>query len=210
MRMRKKPNLPARMERCAHLLVASPQEFRGRWRDAFGYCELLLELGCGKGRFTVETAAAQPDSLFVAVEKSADAMIIALERAVAGRLENVRFLNAYADNVCDFFAPGEVSGIYLNFCDPWPSNRHIKRRLTSRLFLEQYRQVLCPGGDVRLKTDNVQLFAFSLREFELGGFILHDVTRDLHADGPVGVMTDYELKFFSQGTPIFSCRAVME
>ena len=225
MRMRRKPNLKARMERCAHLLIAEPGLLRGRWLclaedrsrggdllpalgiDELGRGGLHVELGCGKGRFTVETAKAEAGVFIVALEKTADVMIIALERAAAESLKNVRFVNAFADDLLDYFAPGEVSRIYLNFCDPWPSNRHVKRRLTHRRFLNLYSQVLKPGGEIHFKTDNLPLFEYSLQEFELAGFTLNEVTRDLHQDGPVGVMTDYEQKFHGQGQPICRCVA---
>ena len=130
MRMRKKPNLIPRMERCADYLVTDPQQWRGRWREkGTPGCELRLELGCGKGRFTCETAAAEPDVLFVAVERVPDAMVIAMERAKAAGLNNVFFIDADVARLTEFFAPGEVERIYLNFCDPWPTNRHAKRRL---------------------------------------------------------------------------------
>ena len=217
--MRKKPNLAARMEKCAHLLVKEPELFRGGWGEKFGYGELHVELGCGKGRFTVETAkaeAAKADTaktetenktgvFIAALEKSADAMIIALERAASEELRNLRFIHSLADNLTDYFAPGEVSRIYLNFCDPWPSNRHAKRRLTNRRFLDLYMQALYPGGEIHFKTDNLPLFEFSLREFEFCGFSLIDVTRGLHKDGPAEIMTDYELKFHNQGFPVYKC-----
>jgi len=221
MRMRKKPNLTSRMEKCAHLLVDEPGVFRGRWLsilpehsqtvlpepgyDEFKYGELHIEPGCGKGRFTVETAKAGSGILFAALEKSANAMVIALERAAAEGLQNVKFINALADNLTEYFAPDEVSRIYLNFCDPWPSNRHAKRRLTNRRFLELYLQVLRPGGEIHFKTDNLPLFEFSLKEFEYCGFEALEISRNLHKYGPAGVMTDYELKFYSQGLPIFKC-----
>jgi len=195
------------MEKCSHLLAVSPEGFRGKWLVEFGYETLHIELGCGKGRFTAEKAKAEPNVFIAALEKSADAMIIALERAVAANLSNIIFLNAYADNLTDFFADGEASRIYINFCDPWPSNRHVKRRLTNRRFLELYARVLEPGGEIHLKTDNKALFEYSLREFALSGFELVEITRDLHKDAPSGIMTDYELKFHSQGIPI--CRCVM-
>ena len=207
MRLRRKPNLGARLERCAGLLVAEPELFRGRWRGEFGFDELFVELGCGKGRFTVDSAAAEGGALFVALEKSADALVTALERALAEGLGNVRFVNGFADFVADFFAPGEVSRFFVNFCDPWPSNRHVKRRLTGRRFLELYLQALCPGGEVFFKTDNLSLFEFSLREFEFMGFVVAEVERDLHRGGPVGVMSDYELKFHGLGAPIYRCVA---
>ena len=205
MRMRRKPNLAARMDKCAHLLVGEPKSLRGSWLSEFQYDELHVELGCGKGLFTIETSKTAPDVFIAALEKSANVMIIALERADAEGLSNVRFINEFADNLTEYFAPGEVSRIYINFCDPWPAHRHEKRRLTHRRFLELYKQALCPGGEVFFKTDNLPLFDFSLQEFEYCGFKLLDVTRDLHRDGPVGVMTDYESKFHSQGLPIAQC-----
>jgi tRNA (guanine-N7-)-methyltransferase len=205
MRIRKKPNLAARLEKCSHLLAVSPESLRGRWLSEFGYETLHVELGCGKGLFTAETAKAEPDVFIAALEKSADAMVIATERAAALNLQNIRFINAYADNLTDYFADSEVSRIYINFCDPWPSNRHAKRRLTCRRFLELYAQVLAPGGEIYFKTDNTPLFEYSLREFGLCGFEQAVITRDLHKDAPPGIMTDYELKFHSQGLPICRC-----
>jgi len=203
--MRRKPNLDLRIEKCAHLLVAQPEELRGRWLQEFAAKELRLELGCGKGRFTVETAKAEPDVFFAAFEKTANVMVIALEHASLEKLENVRFVHVYIDDLTRYFAPGELSMIYLNFSDPWPSNRYAKRRLTSQRYLEQYAQLLRPGGEVHFKTDNLPLFEFSLQEFERCGFTLRDETRDLHKNGPAGVLTDYEAKFISQGLPIYEC-----
>ena len=204
-RLRKKPNLAARMQQCSHLLVVEPEALRERWLDELKYSELHLELGCGKGKFTVESAKAEPETLFVALEKSADAMITALERAVGDGLTNVRFINALADNIADYFAPGEVSRIYINFCDPWPANRHVKRRLTCRRFLQIYSRVLRQGCEIWFKTDNLPLFEYSLAEFKKCGFELLEEARDLHKNGQVGVMTDYEEKFHNQGLPIYRC-----
>ncbi len=203
MRMRKKKNLIPRMERCAALLISDPYSMRGQWRtlkpDAR---ELRVELGCGKGRFTAQTAAAEPDVLFIAVEVVPDAMVVAMERCRTEGLENVFFVDANADQLPAFFQPGEVNRIYVNFCDPWPSNRHAKRRLTHGNFLKLYRQVLQEDGQVHFKTDNAPLFEFSVEEFPQFGFTLSEVTRNLHENGPVGVMTDYEEKFHGLGTPI--------
>ena len=211
MRMRKKPNLIPRMERCAAMLIPDPAAMRGHWKDEMPQArELRLEIGCGKGRFTVETAAAEPDVLFVAIERVADAMVIAMERANALGLANVRFIDADAERLPDYFAPGEVRRIYLNFSDPWPSNRHAKRRLTHTDFLMRYRQVLPEKGEIHFKTDNKGLFEWSLFQFPKAGFALEQVTRDLHKDGVCGVMTDYEEKFHAQGVPIHRCVAVLE
>ena len=206
MRMRKKPNLIPRMERCADVLIRDPEERRGRWRELMPEArELRLELGCGKGRFTCETAAAEPDVLFVAVERVPDAMVIAMERAKAAGLNNVFFIDADVARLTEFFAPGEVERIYLNFCDPWPTNRHAKRRLTHENFLRLYRQVLSDGGQIHFKTDNSGLFEWSLFQFPRAGYALGEVTRDLHENGICGVMTDYEEKFHNLGTPINRC-----
>lgn len=210
MRMRKKPNLIPRMERCAATLIRDPEESRGAWRELMPGCrELRLELGCGKGRFTAETAARNPDVLFIAVERVPDAMVIAMERVTAMGLTNAFFVDADAAKLTDYFAPGEVDLIYINFCDPWPTNRHAKRRLTYVNFLELYRQVLGKRGQIHFKTDNAPLFEWSLTQFPEAGFTLSEVTRDLHAQGIQGVMTDYEEKFHNLGTAINRCVAIM-
>ncbi len=107
----------------------------------------------------------------------------------------------------EVFAPGEVSRIYINFCDPWPGSRHAKRRLTAPSFLKLYAEALAPGGEIRFKTDNLPLFDWSLETFEAEGWEVSEVTRDLHADGPRGIMTDYEAKFYAEGKPICRCVA---
>lgn len=211
MRMRKKKNLIPRMERCGDRLIRDPQALYGKWRELMpGARELRLELGCGKGRFTAGTAAAEPDVLFIAVEMVPDAMVVAMERCVNEGLTNVFFIDANAELLPAFFAPGEVDRIYLNFSDPWPGRRHAKRRLTHGNFLKLYRRVLKMGGQIHFKTDNQPLFEFSVEEIPQFGFTLSEVTRNLHEHGPVGVMTDYEAKFYAQGLPINRLVATME
>lgn len=210
MRMRKKKNLIPRMERCGNRLIREPYSMPGKWRELMPQArELRLELGCGKGRFTAGTAAAEPDVLFIAVERVPDAMVMAMERCAAQGLTNVFFIDANADQLPLFFAPGEADRIYINFCDPWPSNRHAKRRLTHPDFLLRYRQVLAEAGEIHFKTDNRDLFEWSLFQFPRVGFGVSEVTRDLHADGIHGVMTDYEEKFHNLGTPINRCVGTM-
>lgn len=211
MRMRKKKNLIPRMERCGSILITDAPAHRGTWRELFHPgCELRVELGCGKGRFTAETARQNPDVLFVAVERVPDAMVIAMERVCAMGLDNVRFISCDAALLPDIFAEGEVDQIYINFCDPWPTKRHAKRRLTHTGFLKLYRKVLKEHGQIHFKTDNAPLFEFSVKEFPCAGFSLSEVTRNLHENGPCGVMTDYEAKFYELGTPINRCVATME
>lgn len=208
MRMRKKPNLIPRLERCAPVRIDDPAALAGHWRELMpAAAELHLELGCGKGKFTAELAAARPDVLLTAVERVPEALVMAMEKAMAQDLHNVRFISADVEHLTEFFAPGEVDCIYLNFCDPWPRKKHAGRRLTHRHFLEKYCQVLVPGGQLHFKTDNQDLFTFSLEEFAASGWTTEQVTRNLHENGPVGIMTGYEEKFYGQGVPICRCVA---
>lgn len=211
MRMRKKPNLIPRMERCAHVQIKEPESLFGQWKAAFsGYNALHLELGCGKGRFTADTAEQNPDVFLVAIERVPDAMVVGMERVCERKLENVRFLDKDVANIPSIFSNGEVDRIYINFCDPWPKKRDAKRRLTSGGFLKLYQTILPAGGEIHFKTDNLPLFEYSLEQFKEAGFILKDVTFDLHEHGPVGIMTDYEAKFYEQGIKINRCVAVTE
>ncbi len=203
MRMRKRSNLDSRMARCAELLDTSPELLRGQWRERYsGYKGLYLELGCGKGRFTADTAEAVPAILYVALEKIPDAMILAMEKVDARRLDNVRFIDGDAKLLSTMFAENEVDRIYINFCDPWPKSRDAKLRLTAPAFLRMYCDILKPGGQIHFKTDNTPLFDWSAQQLRLEGWDLSELTHDLHANGPVGTMTDYEIKFYEQGLKI--------
>ena len=210
MRMRKKKNLEPRMAACGQWLITDPCAQKGHWRDLMPQAkELRVELGCGKGRFTVDTASAEPDVLLIAVEKVPDAMVVAMERAREAGLQNVFFIDGDAAKLSEMFAPDEVNRIYINFCDPWPKKNQAKRRLTHHNFLNEYRKVLSPSGEIHFKTDNDKLFEWSVEEIPQFGWELHEVTRDLHANGPVGVMTDYERKFHLSGKNINRCVAKM-
>ena len=203
LRMRKRSNLGPRMEKCAEYLIDDPAALRGKWLESFpGYDRLYLELGCGKGRFTADTAELMPDTLYIAMEKVPDAMILAMERVRERGIKNVRFIDGDAIKLAEMFAPGEAARIYINFCDPWPKSRDAKHRLTFPGFLRLYADVLPLGGEIHFKTDNTPLFSWSLEQFENEGWALSEKTKDLHANGPVGVMTDYEAKFHAQGFPI--------
>lgn len=203
LRMRKRSNLGPRMEKCAEYLIDDPAALRGKWLESFpGYDRLYLELGCGKGRFTADTAELMPDTLYIAMEKVPDAMILAMERVRERGIKNVRFIEGDAIKLAEMFAPGEAARIYINFCDPWPKSRDAKHRLTFPGFLRLYADVLPLGGEIHFKTDNTPLFSWSLEQFENEGWALSEKTNDLHANGPVSVMTDYEAKFHAQGFPI--------
>lgn len=202
MRMRKKPNLQPRMEKCAAVQIAEPAALRGKWRESFPGKSLWLEIGCGKGRFTVGTAKENPGAELIALEKVEDAMVIAMERACAEEIGNVRFISMDALKLREVFAPGEVERIFVNFCDPWPKSRDAKLRLTAPAFLRRYADVLRTGGEIHFKTDNTALFDWSAEQFTAEGWQLSEVTHDLHAAGTVGVMTDYEAKFCAEGMKI--------
>ena len=208
MRMRKKKNIGPRLESCASVHIKEPENYRGRWSGLLPDSrEVYLELGCGKGRFTAGTAETIPETLIVAIERVQDALIIAMERAVKTELKNVFFISADAELLPEYFEENEISRIYINFCDPWPTKRHAKRRLTAPGFLELYKNVLKPGGEIHFKTDNLPLFEYSLQQVAANGFELFEVTRNLHENGVCGVMTDYEAKFHEQGLPINRCVA---
>lgn len=202
MRMRKKPNLIPRMERCAHVQIMQPEELKGRWGTEFSqYKEIRLELGCGKGRFTCEQALREPDVLLLALEKVPDAMVVAMERVVEQNIPNVRFLDRDAELLPEIFEPGEISRLYINFPDPWPKTKQFKRRLTAPGFLDKYKALLPEGGEVWFKSDNAPLFDWSLESFTGCGWTLRDM--------PEGTpMTDYEAKFTAEGIPIHRVVAV--
>jgi len=194
------------MERCREYLVEEPAEKRGAWREEGR--KLLLELGCGKGSFTCALSERERDAEILAVEKVPDAMILAMEKAKALKLTNVRFLDFDAAGLREIFAPGEVDRIYINFCDPWPKSRDAKFRLTAPSFLRTYADILAEEGEVCFKTDNLPLFLWSKEQFENEGWELKEVTADLHAGGIRGILTDYEKRFLEQGVAIKSLTAV--
>ena len=209
MRMRKKKNLLPRMEACGALLVADPRALRGRWRELLPDArELRVELGCGKGRFTVDTALSEPDVLLIAVERCREAMVVAMEKARDMELKNVFFIDMDVAKMEEIFAPGEIDRLFINFPDPWPRKKNAKRRLTHRTFLDKYCRTVREGGEIHFKTDNAPLFAYSLEEFAACGLEVKNVTHDLHKDGIVGIMTGYEEKFHALGTPINRCEIV--
>ncbi len=209
MRMRKRNNLEPRMEACSSIWLRDAKRLRGNWRSLMPEArEVRLEVGCGKGKFTVETAAGEPDVLLIAVERVNEAMLLGMERALEMGLKNIYFLSLDAAELEEYFADGEVDLIYLNFCDPWPRKKNAKRRLTFRTFLEKYKKILRKNGEIHFKTDNAALFEWSLGEFEACGLEIRNLTRNLHENGPVGIMTGYEERFYQLGTPINRCELI--
>ena len=208
MRMRMKKHFDERLAACAHLLCEKPEEPITTSEYHFGWDgDIYLEIGCGKGGFAVQSAAANPEVCFYAMERVANVMVNAVERAErekASRPDNLRFMIDSAEHLAEWFAPHTLSAIYLNFSDPWPKKRNAKRRLTHRNFLALYFSLLKEDGMLYFKTDNVALFDFTLEQLEEMGHSPSYVTRDLH-NSPLArgnIMTEYESNFVSQGMPI--------
>ncbi|MZP31108.1 tRNA (guanosine(46)-N7)-methyltransferase TrmB [Heliobacterium undosum] len=225
MRLRRIPGTREKILQYTPWLVTEPAEWQGRWQDyiasRFGFqrpepVEIHLELGTGRGRFINEMARECPERFWIGAELREEVLLDALELAKKWEAPNLAFLWIDVEQTVDIFGAGEVDGIYLNFSDPWPKARHAKRRLTHRRFLERYRRYLKTGGKVRFKTDNENLFRFSLEEFEANSFALEQVTFDLHKDPALEtmalsarVMTEYERRFSRQGMPIYRCEAAL-
>ncbi len=191
--------------------VEKPLDYKGRWREYFGNDNPIhVEIGCGKGRFITTLAAKFPDVNFIAIELKAEVIFRAAERTDMKQIANLAFVQFNAELLTELFTPGEIERIYLNFSDPWPKKRHYKRRLTYASFLHTYRQVLKPNGEIHLKTDNQQLFEFSLNQFANEGFQLRHITFDLHqsAFAEENVMTEYEERFSKRGQRIYRTEAV--
>ena len=206
MRLRKVKGAKEAIE-ASSLVIHDAQEKKGRWQEVFGNSNPIhIEIGMGKGRFLTALAKQNPDINYIGIERYDSVMVRALEkREQEEEITNLFYLCEDAKNITEIFSNGEVDRIYLNFSDPWPKDRHAKRRLTSTEFFARYNQILAKDGAVMFKTDNRILFDFSLEQVPLAGWQLKDVTFDLHhsefAEG--NIMTEYEEKFSSLGNPIF-------
>ena len=186
------------------------EELKGKWRSIFGNEKpLYVELGTGKGDFISQLAEREQEHNFIGIEAQQDVLYQAAVKVSDKKLANVRLLVFDINEIETIFAPGEVDGFYINFCDPWPKARHAKRRLTCRTFLEKYRRLLVPGGRIRFKTDNRPLFDYSLEEFAAVGLDVQDVSYDLHAENrPDNIETEYEHKFSLLGQKINRCEVI--
>ena len=205
-------NVPGSREAIAEseYTIKNETEMKGKWHELFGNSNPIhIEIGMGKGSFIMEMARRNPNINYIGIEKYSSVLIRAVEKRVQEpEMNNLFFIRMEAEYIEDVFDKGEVGYIYLNFSDPWPKDRHEKRRLTSRQFLARYVNILAEGGGVTFKTDNVSLFDFSLEEVEAAGWKLENSTRDLHNSiyNEGNVMTEYEKKFSEMGNPI--CRLV--
>lgn len=192
-------------------VIHEPESWKGNWQSVFGNEHpLYVEIGMGKGKFLHTLAKQNPDRNYVGIEKYSSVLLRAIQKMEEEELPNLRFLRMDAEQITEVFEKGEVSGIYLNFSDPWPKDRHAKRRLPSGEFLARYDQILAEGGTIEFKTDNRPLFDFALEELADSAWKADVVTYDLHADAVLcegNVMTEYEEKFSAQGNPI--CKYIL-
>lgn len=185
----------------------TPVTMKGKWHEYFRNDHVIhLEIGMGKGRFITELALKNPHINYIGVEKFSSVLVRALEKQEDLQLPNLCFIRMDAEEIAAVFAPEEIGRIYLNFSDPWPKDRHAKRRLTSPQFLARYKQIIAPQGCVEFKTDNTTLFEFSVESVQQApDWEIFAQTDDLHCD-PVmnqdNIMTEYEERFSLMGNPI--------
>lgn len=190
----------------SQFVIPNPKERKNRWKELFGNSNpLQIEIGMGKGRFIIDMAKLHPDINYIGIEKFSSVLIRGVQKMEEEELSNLYFIRMDAEEITDVFGKGEVNKIYLNFSDPWPKDRHAKRRLPSREFLNRYRIILSEEGNLEFKTDNQDLFSFALEELEPAGWKADEITRDLHHDTRLmegNVMTEYEERFSLMGKPI--------
>lgn len=209
MRIRRNPKALHHVGQLPGVLTAQPEALKGKWKDQFeGEGPLYVEIGMGKGDFLLGMAHRYPQVHFLGIEKVPEVMYIAAKKNRREPLPNVRYMMIDAENLTDYFEEGEVSRIFLNFSDPWPKNRHARRRLTHPNMLKRYKAILVHEGEIHLKTDQEPLFDFSIASFIEEGFSVGKITRDLHACNlEANVMTEYERRFAQLGQPIYRCEA---
>ncbi|HKM33346.1 MAG TPA: tRNA (guanosine(46)-N7)-methyltransferase TrmB [Lachnospiraceae bacterium] len=187
-------------------VVHNPKEQKGRWKELFHNDHpIQIEIGMGKGKFLHTMAKENPGMNFIGIEKYSSVLLRAIQKMEEEKLDNLLFIRMEAEEITDVFGKGEVDIIYLNFSDPWPKDRHAKRRLPSRQFLERYRVILKPDGFVEFKTDNRELFDFAVEELNNAGYRVKALSYDLHNDVLMmqgNIMTEYEEKFSAMGNPI--------
>lgn len=210
MRLRNIPNAMDKLTLCSSF-VNEPASYRGKWHEYFGnHNPVYLEIGSGRGTFITTLAAMNPHVNYIALEKFPTPLVKLIKKIPEAGQKNLAVISMDAEQLEECFASGEITGIYLNFSDPWPKKRHAKRRLTSSQFLPLYRHVLSDNGILEFKTDNRGLFDFSVESFTESTFTLKDITYDLYnsplLDG--NVQTEYEMRFVTLGNPIHKLIAV--
>lgn len=214
MRQRHIKGLEQKLEALNHHVVMDPSARKGRWLT-LGEANpkrLYIEVGCGKGKFIIQKAVSDPEGFYIGVEGNENVILRAMEKLDVLGLQNVRFVASYVENILDWFAPAELSGLYLNFSDPWPKPRHEKRRLTHGDKLNGYMEALMPGGFLEFKTDNQGLFQFTMDEIKRLNLIVEEQTDNLHDSTHTAkeTLTEYEEKFSSWGKNIYYVRVRKE
>lgn len=221
MRMRRKKHLDERLTECPNLRVLESEAFYKmsveektdimNLTEIFGNDNPLeLEFGCGKGKFIIESAKLHPEINYIAVEKLSNVIVVAAERALAANIKNLLFLNLSVENAECFIPQSRARRIYLNFSCPYPKNSYANRRLTYHRFLEIYRRLLAKDGEIWLKTDNRPFFDYSVESFKENGYLLKNISYDLHKSGFAGnITTEYEERFTLSGFPIYRLEAYL-
>ncbi|NMA02884.1 MAG: tRNA (guanosine(46)-N7)-methyltransferase TrmB [Clostridia bacterium] len=212
MRLRRKPGTKEALLALVPPLVLEPQDNLGKWQRYFGNTNpIYIELGTGKGRFITTLAQNNPHINYIGLELKEEVLLMGVKKAVEQNLNNIAFIWGNVQELDNYFAPEELARIYINFCDPWPKKRWAKRRLTHRTFLANYRKLLNDQGQIHFKTDNKDLFEFSLNEFVDDKWQLQNITLDLYKNPPEdNIATEYELKFKEKGMPIYRLEALKE
>ena len=192
-------------------VVHEEETMKGKWHSFFGNDNPIhIEVGMGKGRFIIDMAKLHPEINYIGIEKYSSVLLRAIQKMEQNELPNLRFIRMDAEDITEVFEKGEVDKIFINFSDPWPKDRHAKRRLPSKEFLKRYDEILKKDGVIEFKTDNRDLFDFAVEQLEPAGWKAEVITYDLHHD-PVlcegNIMTEYEEKFSSIGNPI--CKYVI-
>ena len=192
----------------SRFVIQNPNLQKGKWKQFFANeGEIHIEIGMGKGQFLYTLAKMNPHINYIGIEKYSSVLLRAIQKMEECELPNLRFIRMDAETITEVFDKEEIDKIYLNFSDPWPKDRHAKRRLPSREFLARYDNILKKDGKLEFKTDNKGLFEFALEELEPAGWKAEVVTYDLHADEALmqnNVMTEYEEKFSSIGNPTYT------
>ena len=186
--------------------IQNSQNLKGNWHTAFAASNPIhIEIGMGKGQFLMTIAEQNPNVNYIGIERYESVLIRAVQKMESASLTNPKFICMDALELSDVFAPGETDRLYLNFSDPWPKDRHAKRRLPSKEFLARYDVILKRKGRLEFKTDNKDLFDFALEQLPLAGWEAEKITFDLHHDEEMiqgNIMTEYEEKFSALGNPI--------
>lgn len=222
MRMRKKKNLEERLEAVGNRLFIFERDSLdfSKAEDTVEYIDykkvfkndnpVFLEIGCGKGKFASEFSVANPDVNLIAVEKSANVIVTACENANRLDVKNLVFLKCSAEYLNSYIPNGSIDRIFLNFSCPFPKSKYASHRLTADGFLKIYKKLLSENGEIHMKTDNMQLFEFSIESLSKAGFVIKNVSLDLHSSKFEGnIMTEYEQKFVSAGMKIYRLEAYL-